>query len=204
MTGEEIEAIVNGYHGDAFRILGPHAVRGKDAQSRWEVRAFLPHADSATVVSGRVSRPMTKKHAQGFFVASLEGDPESYTLHARLWDGRDIEIDDPYRFGPQIADSDLYLHTEGTLYEGWHTLGAHVVQADGISGVRFAVWAPNAECVTLVGEFNAPVKSRQKYWNRPEGGEAILQLRGCVPSEDDRLERFFAQRPGNPHRRKAA
>jgi hypothetical protein len=57
---------------------------------------------------------------------------------------------------------------------------------------------------SLVGEFNARVKSRQKYWNRPDGAEAILQLRAAVLSEDDRLARFFAQRPGNPHRRKAA
>jgi hypothetical protein len=57
---------------------------------------------------------------------------------------------------------------------------------------------------SLVGEFNARLKSRQKYWNRPEGAEAILQLRAAVLSEDDRLTRFFAQRPGNPHRRRKA
>jgi hypothetical protein len=57
---------------------------------------------------------------------------------------------------------------------------------------------------SLVGEFNARVKSKQQYWNRPEGAEAILQLRAAFLSEDDRLERFFAQRPGNPYRRKAA
>lgn len=58
---------------------------------------------------------------------------------------------------------------------------------------------------SLVGEFNARVKGRDKYWNRPEGAEAILQLRAAVLSEDDRLERFFAQRPGCPYRhRKAA
>ena len=55
---------------------------------------------------------------------------------------------------------------------------------------------------SLVGEFNARVKSRQMYWNRPGGAEAILQLRAAVLSEDDRLERYFAQRPGNPYRRR--
>jgi len=55
---------------------------------------------------------------------------------------------------------------------------------------------------SLVGEFNARVKSLQQYWNRPGGAEAILQLRAAVLSEDDRLARFFAQRPGNPHRRR--
>jgi hypothetical protein len=57
---------------------------------------------------------------------------------------------------------------------------------------------------SLVGEFNARVKSREKFWNRPAGAEAILQLRAAVLSEDDRLARFFAQRPGNPHRRRQA
>lgn len=56
---------------------------------------------------------------------------------------------------------------------------------------------------SLVGEFNARVKSRQKYWNRPAGAEAILQLRAAVLSEDGRLERYFAERPGSPYRRKA-
>ena len=56
---------------------------------------------------------------------------------------------------------------------------------------------------SLVGEFNARVKSRQKYWNRPSGAEAILQLRAAVLSEDGRLERYFAERPGSPYRRRA-
>jgi hypothetical protein len=57
---------------------------------------------------------------------------------------------------------------------------------------------------SLVGEFNARLKSKQKYWNRPGGAEAILPLRAAVPSEDERLARFFAQRPGNPYRRRRA
>ena len=132
MTGEEIEAIVNGYHGDAFGILGPHSVRKKAGQSRWEVRAFLPHAEAAAVVAGGTRCEMVKQHSQGFFVATLDGNPGPYVLRARLWDGSEIEIDDPYRFGPQIAESDLYLHTEGTLYEAWRTLGAHLMVSNGV------------------------------------------------------------------------
>ncbi len=154
MTGEEIEAIVNGYHGDAFRILGPHSVRKKNSKPRWEVRTFLPQADTAVVLSGTMRCAMEKKHTQGFFVAAMDGDPAPYVIRARLWDGRETDIDDPYRFGPQISDSDLYLHTEGTLHEAWRSLGAHVVNTEGATGVRFAVWAPNAENVTVAGEFN--------------------------------------------------
>jgi 1,4-alpha-glucan branching enzyme len=154
MTGEEIEAIVGGYHGDAFRILGPHSIRKRGQHDRWEVRAFLPHAESVEVVSGAQHAEMTRRHQTGLFVGSLEGNPCRYLIHAHLWDGRDVEIEDPYRFGPQVADSDLYLHTEGTLYEGYRTFGAHLMSVDNVAGVRFAVWAPNALNVTLAGEFN--------------------------------------------------
>src|SRR5262245_47151139 len=138
MTVEEIEAIAGGYHGDAFRILGPHSVRKKGGQPRWEVRAFLPQAESAVVIADNEQTEMARKHAAGFFCASLAGDPRPYVIRVRLHDGREIQIDDPYRFGPQLSDSDLYLHTEGTLHEAWHTLGAHIVESQGVSGVRFA------------------------------------------------------------------
>jgi 1,4-alpha-glucan branching enzyme len=154
MTVEEMEAIVGGYHGDAFRVLGPHSVRKKGGQARWEVRAFLPQAESAAVVIDGEVRPMEKKHAQGFFCGSLAGEPRAYRLRARLWDGSEIEFDDPYHYGPQVSDTDLYLHTEGTLQEAYRVLGAHLLTIDGTAGVRFAVWAPNAENVSVTGEFN--------------------------------------------------
>jgi 1,4-alpha-glucan branching enzyme len=112
---------------------------------------------------------MEKKHAQGFFVAALDGEPVPYTLRAHLWDGREVEIDDPYHFGPQITESDLYLHSEGTLNEAWLTLGAHPVVSEGVAGVRFAVWAPNAETVSLAGEFN-DWDTRRHPMRRRNGG----------------------------------
>ncbi len=154
MTAAEIESIVGGYHGDAFRILGPHSVRRKVGQARWEVRAFLPQAETAEVLTDGQSWPMEKRHAEGFFCAQMTGDPQRYTLHAHLWDGRDIDLEDPYRFGQLISDTEIYLHGEGTLHEAYRTLGAHLAESDGVRGVRFAVWAPNAENVTVAGEFN--------------------------------------------------
>jgi 1,4-alpha-glucan branching enzyme len=154
MTGEEIEAIVGGYHGDAFRILGPHQARRKGGQPRWEVRAFLPQAESAEVIVDGQPVAMAKAHAQGFFCATLPGEPRPYTLRPLLWDGRHADMEDPYRFGPQIQDSDLYLFGEGTLNEAYRVLGAHLVSFGGVRGVRFAVWAPNAEAVTVAGDFN--------------------------------------------------
>jgi 1,4-alpha-glucan branching enzyme len=146
MTSQEIEAIAGGYHGDSFHVLGPHSVNRKE----WEVRAFLPQAESAAVVLNGTLYPMEKLHPDGFFCVSLEGAPTAYSIRAQLYAGGEIEIDDPYRYGPQISDSDLYLHTEGTLFEAYRTLGSHVTE----DGVRFAVWAPNALNVTVAGEFN--------------------------------------------------
>jgi 1,4-alpha-glucan branching enzyme len=154
MTAAEIESIVGGYHGDAFRILGPHSIRRKVGQPRWEVRAFLPQAETAEVLIAGQAFPMEKRHADGFFCAQLAGEPQRYTLRAHLWDGRNVEFEDPYRFGQLISDTEIYLHGEGTLEEAYRTLGAHLVETDGVRGVRFAVWAPNAENVTVAGEFN--------------------------------------------------
>src|SRR5438105_9543592 len=98
MTAAEIEAIVGGYHGDAFRILGPHGIRNKGPQGRWEVRAFLPQAESAEVVCGDQRSAMLKRHNAGFFVGCLNGSAGRYTIVARLWDGREVELEDPYRF----------------------------------------------------------------------------------------------------------
>src|ERR1035441_8300388 len=106
MTVEEIESIVGGYHGDASRILGPHSIRRKGSQARWEVRTFLPQAETAEVVVGAERTAMIKQHARGFFVATLNGDPAPYLIRARLFDRREIEIEDPYRFGPQLSDTD--------------------------------------------------------------------------------------------------
>ena len=65
-------------------------------------------------------------------------------------------IEDPYRFGTIITSFDLHLHSEGKLYESWNTMGAHCMTVDGVDGVRFAVWAPNAETVSVAGDFPTP------------------------------------------------
>jgi 1,4-alpha-glucan branching enzyme len=156
---QEIEAIVGGYHGDAFRVLGPHAVRKEDhparpAQDVWEIRAFVPHAASAEVVVNGRAVPMEKQHSQGFFVGTLDEHPDSYRLRLHLWNGAAEEIDDPYRFPPLLTEFELYLHGEGTHFESYNTFGAHIVTSLGVTGTRFAVWAPNAEVVSVVGDFN--------------------------------------------------
>ncbi len=155
MTNQEIEAVAGGYYSDPFRVLGAHAVMDEErGEERWEIRAFLPDATSADVMTNGDVVPMQQVHPHGVFLASVEKQPGRYRLRVKRWDGDTVEQEDPYRFGPQISDFDLHLHGEGNHLEAYRTLGAHVVEVDGVAGVRFAVWAPNAECVSVIGDFN--------------------------------------------------
>ncbi len=112
---------------------------------------------------------MVRQHSGGFFCASLDGQPEAYRLQALLTDGVSIQFEDPYRFPPLLSDFDLHLHGEGTLYEAYDTLGAHLVECQGVRGVRFAVWAPNAETVSVAGDFNQ-WDTRRHPMRRRNGG----------------------------------
>ena len=143
------EAIVTGSHGDPFSVLGPH-----QTGDGWEVRAFLPHAMDAAVLLDGVEHPMRKVRTEGLFVAPLPNIPGRYKLRLTLWNGDQPEVDDPYRFSPLVSEFDLHLHSEGTQYESYRAMGAHMVECDGVPGVRFAVWAPNAEVMSVVGDFN--------------------------------------------------
>jgi 1,4-alpha-glucan branching enzyme len=167
MTREEMEAVVGGYHGDPFRILGPHAT-GTGA-ARWEVCAFLPQAAGAEALADGHAWPMQKKHPAGFFVAAVDGEPTAYRLRLKLWNGETVEIDDPYRFPVLLTDYDLHLLSEGTNNESYRSLGAHLVELEGVAGVRFAVWAPNAEVVSVVGDFN-DWDTRRHPMRRRDGG----------------------------------
>jgi 1,4-alpha-glucan branching enzyme len=153
MQQAEIDAIVGGYHSDAFSILGPHVVD----EGFWEIRAFRPGAPWLTAVVAGVEHPMEMLHPRGFFRVRLPAGEagRSYTFRFETFPDKNVaEAEDPYRFPPLLSSFELHLHGEGTNFESYKTLGAHLVQCDGVPGVRFAVWAPTAEVVTLAGDFN--------------------------------------------------
>jgi len=156
MTEQEIEAIVGGYHGDPFSVLGPHPFNTASELGEWEVRAFLPQATRAFVVgsAGASTITMERIHHQGLFRARVPRAPDAYTIRYIDYHEKTHEIQDPYRFGPQLSNFDLHLHSEGTLHEGYRMLGSHLVTVEGVPGTRFAVWAPNAIVVSVVGSFN--------------------------------------------------
>jgi 1,4-alpha-glucan branching enzyme len=148
----DMNAIIAARHGDPFGILGVHRTDAGIA-----VRAFVPHADTLDVLStgGDVLAGLTKKHEYGFF-EGLVPDLELgalYKLRARNGGGA-WEIYDPYRFAPVLGPLDDYLLAEGTHQRVYERLGAHLLTHEGVAGVHFAVWAPNAQRVAVVGDFN--------------------------------------------------
>jgi 1,4-alpha-glucan branching enzyme len=152
-----IEAIVGGYHGAPAQVLGPQVIT-LDGAPALAIRAFRPLDARVWVVDLRDGQrhPMTRWHDAGFFEALFPGEsqPFAYRLIVQDAQGNEYELEDPYRFPPQLTDYDLYLFGEGNLFEAYRKFGAHMVTIDGVAGVHFAVWAPNALRVSVVGPFN--------------------------------------------------
>ncbi|MFM9999389.1 MAG: 1,4-alpha-glucan branching protein GlgB, partial [Burkholderiaceae bacterium] len=154
LDATDIDKICGARHGDPFSVLGPHP----DAQGRVWLRAFLPGAQQVYAVdaaSGRVLAQLPQRHIDGLFEQVLDEAPAgAYQLQLRWGDGSDALIDDPYRFGPVLGQTDIWLLAEGTHLRPFEVLGARPARMDDVAGSSFAVWAPNALCVSVVGDFN--------------------------------------------------
>ena len=153
-----VKAIVQGECGDPFGVLGPHAIR-RGRRAAVAIRAFLPSAVQVAVVPtevGALPQPMERLHAAGLFEAVFADrrEPFGYQLEVRDRDGIVCRCEDAYRFPSALSDFDLHLLGEGTDYRAYEKLGAHLATVDGVTGVRFAVWAPNARRVSAVGNWN--------------------------------------------------
>jgi 1,4-alpha-glucan branching enzyme len=152
---EQIKLILNNDCGDPFYVLGIHIIGGED--KRVAARAFLPEAEEAWVVNTntRKSYLMEKIHEAGFFEAIIEEKKIfPYFIRIRSQAGKISRFYDPYSFSPVLTDFDLHLIGEGRHYKNYEKLGAHVMEINGIKGVHFAVWAPNAKIVSVIGDFN--------------------------------------------------
>jgi 1,4-alpha-glucan branching enzyme len=150
--GAAIDALVNARHSDPFSVLGPHVRRGA-----LTIRACLPGAESVVVTrNGDQPIDMTRRHDAGIFEAVIGNTTEifDYRLRVRYPDGHVVEVDDPYRYGRVIGDFDLYLFGEGKHTRIYEKLGAHLMRIGAADGVHFAVWAPNSQRVSVVGDFN--------------------------------------------------
>lgn len=153
-------SLLEGRHDNPFEILGPHEVV-EDGRRLLAVRAYLPDSQQAWVVDSAhgESRPMRRIHPAGLYEALLP--PHEETNHAmryqlRIADSRGGEkmTHDPYAFPPLLTDYDLYLLGEGQHWRSYEKLGAQLRTVGGVQGVNFAVWAPNASSVSVIGDFN--------------------------------------------------
>jgi 1,4-alpha-glucan branching enzyme len=173
---DDIAAIAGAYHGAPFDVLGQHAIATDDGPAL-VVRTFQPQAASVSVVRGDALHPMQPAGGvPGFFEALFPGDSQftNYQLQITLPTGIAYVAEDPYRFSPVLTEYDLYLFGEGKHYELYEKLGAHCIQHDGVAGVVFAVWAPNAQRVSVAGDFNQ--WDGRRHPMRPRGAIGLWEL----------------------------
>jgi 1,4-alpha-glucan branching enzyme len=155
-------AVVGGYHADPFSYLGWHEQDGGGAI----IRAYLPGADEVTAVFSGGEAVLLKVHPQGLFEGQAPRESRPYRLRARFGE-QTSEFEDAYRFPPFLTDFDLHLLGEGTHLRAYDKLGAHPVTIEGVDGVAFVVFAPNARRVSVVGDFN--------FW---DGRRHAMRVRG--------------------------
>lgn len=159
----EAHAVIEVRHTDPFHYLGRHVEGGRNV-----IRAFLPDVSEVEVLSGGQSAPLERIHEAGLFRGPAPDRLEHYKLRT-LFGGNIIELYDPYDFPTVLTDFDLYLLAEGTDQRLYDKLGAHVRTLDGITGVAFAVFAPNARQVSVVGDFNGWDFRRHAMRRRGQG-----------------------------------
>lgn len=151
---DTVESLFLATHSDVFAYLGRHRL----AEGDEVVRVLIPGAVSVDIVnrrSGELIVPSEKIDERGFFVAVLPDDAPDYALRIRYTEDTEPVIEeDPYHFSSALQDMDSWLLAEGKHLRPYETLGAHFAELDGVKGVRFAVWAPNVQRVSVIGEFN--------------------------------------------------
>ncbi len=175
-TSAELDRLIARDHHDPHSVLGAHAVDGGVV-----IRALHPAAESVVVQPAGVS--LERVHPGGLFEGELPGAtlPLAYELEIHYPDGGSWTTQDPYRFAPTLSDLDEHLFREGRHEQLWSKLGAHEHSLDGVDGTSFAVWAPAARSVSVVGDFN--------FWDgrlhmmRALGGSGIWEL--FIPAVGD-------------------
>jgi 1,4-alpha-glucan branching enzyme len=176
----QVEAIVRGSHDDPFAFLGMHQTATGIC-----VRAMLPDAQEMAVVdpaTGKIAAKGVRVHRDGLFAATFADRREPFRYRLRISSGAvRTEFDDVYSFSPVLGELDIYLIVEGNHLASYQKLGAHPVTHQGIEGVAFALWAPNARRVSVVGDFNAWDGRRMPMRRRETSGFWELFVPGLRP-----------------------
>ena len=160
MTTAVTQAIIDGFfdasNGDPFATLGMH-----ETEQGIEIRTLLPDANRVVVIERQSGKEITELDCvdeRGFFVGVIPTCRHFFAYQLQVFWGNESQIvEDPYRFHPMIDDLEQWLLSEGSMLRPYEILGAHFMECDGVSGVNFRLWAPNARRVSIVGDFN--------YWD---------------------------------------
>jgi 1,4-alpha-glucan branching enzyme len=210
----DVHALAQARHGDPFAVLGLHA----DGHGKLWVRAMLPGAASVVVLdaaSGKKAADLALRDDAGFWEGAIPRRKQrfDYRLQVRWTQGGEGTYADAYAFGPLVDDDDLHFFGEGSHLRPYTFLGAHPMRVGEIDGVRFAVWAPNAARVSVVGDFNAWDGRRHAMRSRGGGGvweifiphaavgdrykfELLTRAGTLLPSKADPYARAAELRPG--------
>lgn len=204
-----IQEMTNGQFANSFSILGPH-----ETNKGYVVRAFQPTAQSASLIDqSGVSHSMKAVDTTGLFEIDLKANPETYEFEFSNTEST-WRLHDPYRFASAIGELDQHLFGEGTHQQLYRILGSHTTTLDGIDGVHFGVWAPNAKRVSVIGEFNqwdGRVHGMRKHpstgiWDIFIPGlvnntlykfEIVAETGEVLPIKNDPYAAYFEQAPGN-------
>ena len=165
----QIQRILDSTHHDPFEVLGYHEFDNKTSS----IRAFFPNAATMDVIflkNNEIHR-MDKIRDEGFFHVNFPSmKREPYIFRITNHHGFSWNQSDPYHHGPVVSEFDMHLFSEGNQHRLYDMLGAHPFTLDGVKGVKYAVWAPNAKRVSLVGNFNNWDGRRNPMRNRGQGG----------------------------------
>ncbi len=164
MDWAEIEAVTYSEEDNPKGILGPHSIKGATL-----IQTYQPDSKKVSVKIGKKVTEMELTDEDGFYSVLVKDKyPFVYTLVVEDEKGNEIEKEDPYRFPDLITEKDTKKFNSGIHYNVYDILGAHVCNIDGIDGVHFAVWAPNALRVSVVGDFNewdGRIHQMQRLWD---------------------------------------
>jgi len=178
LTAGEIEALLGARHPQPRSLLGYHEFPRRNDAPVCVVRVLEPDAVQVAVLweGQATASDLGCIDARGLFEGRVphRRPLQPYQLRVRYRNGVELTKRDPYYFAPQLSDYDLYLFGEGNHHSIHHKLGAHPCEIDGLAGTRFAVWAPNAERVSVVGPFN--LWDGRKHALQVRGGSGIWEL----------------------------
>jgi 1,4-alpha-glucan branching enzyme len=182
LPDSEIHALMRAEHGDPFAVLGPH-----ETGEGLAVRALLPGAKAVAVMHSSSGWPLaTLERVPGsdLFAGLVPAAPAKLGYGLRVtWEHHTSDIDDPYRFGQVLGEMDVWLLAEGTHLRPYEQMGAHIREMDGVRGVAFTVWAPNARRVSVVGNFNNWDGRRHMMRLRSECGVWEIFAPGLAPGD---------------------